>query len=64
MIAQEPRLAYSCRELSELLGVSHKAVYDRVKAGEIGSVRLGKRILIPSEEVERLLDPENSEGVA
>lgn len=65
MSATEPRLAYGVSELAGLIGVSKKAVYDRVKSGEIRSGRLGKKILIPAEEVERLLDSESDqEGVA
>lgn len=53
--AQEPRY-YRAKDVAWFLGISPAAVYRMVAAGELQAVRAGKRmLLIPAEEVERLL---------
>ena len=44
---------YSVKELSEILGVSRSLIYAKVEAGVLPCKRLGKRILIPYDFVER-----------
>ncbi len=61
------KTALSVRELSESLGVHRNTVYRAVQRGELRSVRIGKRLLIPTAEVERLAgkgDPAQGEGGA
>jgi excisionase family DNA binding protein len=45
------RLAYSVREAAEALGVSADLVRDLIRRGELRGVRVGRRVLIPSEEL-------------
>ena len=45
---------FSIRKTAEILQVSNLTVWRRVQAGEIPSVRLGKRVLIPDTFFERL----------
>ena len=49
------RVAYSPNETARALGLSLNHVYDLLRSGTIPSVRLGKRILIPRAELERML---------
>jgi len=44
----------SIPEAAVLLGVSRSTIYNRLRTGELRSVRIGRRRLIPSEELERL----------
>jgi excisionase family DNA binding protein len=45
--ASEESLAYTVREAAALLGIDKHNLYAFVKKGDIPSVRLGKKILIP-----------------
>jgi excisionase family DNA binding protein len=42
-------------ELAEQLGISRNAAYEAIKRGEIPSIRIGRRYLVPGDTVERLL---------
>jgi excisionase family DNA binding protein len=48
------RLAYSPAEFSKGLGIGVATVRRKLKAGEISSTRLGRRILIPATEFLRI----------
>jgi excisionase family DNA binding protein len=50
-----PRLAYSVSEAAQLIGVSVRSVRYLLKAGRLGYARLGRRIVIPHRDLERLL---------
>ncbi len=50
------RLTYSVEEAAELLGISRNSAYEAVRKGELPTVRLGRRILIPRSRLETLLD--------
>jgi excisionase family DNA binding protein len=52
--ATTDRLAYSPRELAELLGVTRQHIHNLIARGEIASVKLGSRRLIHHTTVERL----------
>ncbi len=54
------RLAYSPPELSRVTGLSIATIYRKLASREIASSRLGRRILIPSAELERLLRPQEA----
>lgn len=45
----------SVEEAGRLLGISRGSAYEAVKAGEIPSVRLGRRIVVPTAALRRLL---------
>lgn len=53
------RLAYSPREVSELLGVHINTILKYVDRGVLPAQRLGKRILIPATELEKWLQEHN-----
>lgn len=42
-------------ELAKMLSVTRQTIYNRVKDGSIKSIKIGKAIRIPEEEVDRIL---------
>jgi excisionase family DNA binding protein len=44
----------SVQEAADRLGVSRSTIYNKLKAGEISSVTIGSRRLIPMTEIRRL----------
>jgi excisionase family DNA binding protein len=49
------RLVFSVEEARKQLGLSRGLVYEAIRRGEIPSIRIGRRILIPCAALERLL---------
>ena len=60
--APSDRLAYSVPEAARLLGISRDLAYDLVASGTIGSVRLGRRLVVPRRALEDLLDRLSAES--
>ena len=56
MDTQNERLAYTVEEARKLLGLGRGSMYEAVRRGDIGAVRIGRRLLIPKAELQRLLD--------
>jgi excisionase family DNA binding protein len=52
----ERPLVYTVTQTASLLGISRTHAYELVSRGELGHVRLGRRIVIPRRALERLLD--------
>jgi excisionase family DNA binding protein len=46
---------FTVEEAAQLLGISRSFAYEAVQRGEIPSMRIGKRILVPKAALERLL---------
>ena len=42
-------------ELAKMLSVTRQTIYNKVKDGSIKSIKIGKAIRIPEEEVDRIL---------
>jgi excisionase family DNA binding protein len=55
----DQRLTISVEEAGRLLGISRGLAYMLVNRGDIPSVRLGRRIVVPRRALDRLLDPPN-----
>jgi excisionase family DNA binding protein len=55
------RLTYTVEEAAEIVGVGRSAAYAAVRTGDIPSIRVGRRLLVPRRALERLLgiNPEN-----
>ena len=49
------RLAYSPDEAAELLGISTELIHDLLRAGQLGSVKAGRRRLIGKHHLEAFL---------
>ena len=50
------RRTLTVAEAAQALGISRALAYDLVRRGEIASLRLGRRIVIPERVVDALLD--------
>ncbi|MFN7936586.1 MAG: helix-turn-helix domain-containing protein [Bryobacteraceae bacterium] len=49
------RLTLTPTEAGQLLGLGRNSTYDAIRRGQIRSIRLGRRILIPRSEITRIL---------
>ncbi len=47
---------YTIQELSILLGLSDNSIRMRIKRGQLKAKKLGKRVLIPKSEVDKLIN--------
>ena len=52
-----PRAAYSLDEAAQSLGLSRRMLYELMDAGKLSTVKLGKRRLVPAQELARLVTP-------
>ena len=50
---------FTVEEAAEVLGIGRNSAYEGVRTGEIPSVRIGKRILVPRAALERRLQVAN-----
>ena len=50
------KLVLTVSEVAQLLGLSRNSAYQGVMKGEIPSVRVGKRILVPRIALEKMLE--------
>ena len=50
------RLVYTVAEAGKLLGLSRNLTYESIRMGQIPSIRVGRRILIPRAALIRLLE--------
>lgn len=51
----EKRLVFTVEEAAQLLGISRSFAYEAVQRGDIPSMRIGRRILVPKAALQRLL---------
>ena len=59
----DERLTLTVEEAATLLGISRAFAYEAVNKGEIPSIRIGRRILVPKVALERFLaNPPETEG--
>jgi excisionase family DNA binding protein len=49
------RQTYRLQEVAKILGVGRNQAYEAAKRGEIPSIKVGKRVLVPRAALERLL---------
>ena len=50
------RLVYSVAEAGKLLNLSRGSTYEGIRTGQIPSVKIGRRILVPRAALDRLLE--------
>ena len=50
------RLTYTVEEAGRLLGLSRNSTYEAARTGELPTIRLGRRLLVPRAALERLLE--------
>ena len=61
------RLTYTVDQAGRLLGISRNSAYQRAAEGQLHTIRLGRRLLVPKAALDRLLDADahmstNAEG--
>jgi excisionase family DNA binding protein len=59
---QIERLAYSPTELAQALGCTRQHIQNLIARGEIDSIKLGRKRLIPRHVVDKLLDGQAESG--
>ncbi len=55
---EEKRLTLTVEEAAEVLGISRAFAYEAARRGDIPSIRIGRRILVPKAALNRLLSGE------
>ena len=55
IIKDANRLTLSVEEAGKMLGLSRGLMYEAVRTGQIPSIRIGRRILIPRAALHRML---------
>jgi excisionase family DNA binding protein len=50
-----PRILVSVTETARILGISRSYAYELVSSGFLGSVKLGRRVLVPVTAIEELV---------
>ena len=51
------RLTFTVDEVARLLGVSRSGAYDSITRGEIPSLNIGRRVLVPRDAFLEMLQP-------
>jgi excisionase family DNA binding protein len=49
------RKTYNIEEAGRLLGVGRNQAYDAAKTGQIPTIKIGKRLLVPKAALDRML---------
>lgn len=49
-------LVLTVEQARKLLGLSRSLIYQAINSGQIPSIRIGRRILIPTAQLERLIN--------
>jgi excisionase family DNA binding protein len=60
----EERRTVTIEEAGRELGISRNGAYEAAKRGEIPTIKIGRRILVPRAALDRLLSGEAAEGRA
>jgi excisionase family DNA binding protein len=55
-VPPQSRLTLTVEEVAATLGISRAFAYEAVRRGEIPSIRIGRRVLVPRAALKRLLD--------
>lgn len=63
-MADAAPLTYTVEEAAALLGISRGLAYDLVRRGEIVSVQLGRRLVVPRARLLAMLDATPTNGQA
>ena len=59
----DEKLIVSVGDCAHLLGLSRSSCYEGIRRGEIPHLKIGRRILIPKVQLERLLQAGKSDGI-
>ena len=57
MIKEKPEsLTYSVELAGKLLGISRPSAFEAARRGDIPTIRIGRRILVPKKALQKMLD--------
>lgn len=56
----ETKLTLTVPQAAEVLGISRVLAYELVARGELPTVRLGRRVVVPRRALERFIDDEQA----
>ena len=61
-IMEQPfsRRSYTVEEAAQLLGIGRNHAYEAAKRGDIPSIKIGKRIVVPKAALDRMLSADRS----
>ena len=62
--ATQQRATYAICEAAEILGIGRNQAYEAARRGEIPTIRIGGRILVPKAALDKMLEMVGREGVA
>jgi excisionase family DNA binding protein len=54
--AKKERLTYNIEEAGQLLGCGRNQAYLAARAGQIPTIKIGKRLLVPKAALDRMLE--------
>jgi excisionase family DNA binding protein len=57
---QDDRLTYKIAEAARLLGVGRNQAYAAAQCGQLPSIRIGTRVLVPKNALDRMLRDGNA----
>ncbi len=60
-MADEERVTMTVPEAAKALGIGKNQGYEAARAGQIPTIRIGKRLLVPRAAFERLLEADTSQ---
>jgi excisionase family DNA binding protein len=60
----EERRTYTILEAQRLLGIGRNQIYEAAKAGDIPTIKIGKRVLVPKALFDRILPGGKPDGEA
>ncbi len=60
MQREAERLTYDIEEAGKLLGLGRNASYEAAKRGDLPTIRIGRRLLVPKAALHRLLNGESA----
>lgn len=52
---EQQKLGYSVPEAGQLLGIGRNLAYEAAKTGEIPTVKIGNRLIVPKAALDRML---------
>ena len=58
------RLTVTVEEAAKILGIGRNSTYQAVARGDIPAIRVGRRLLIPRVQIERLLSGEKRPSIS
>lgn len=57
-----PKLTLTVEEAAELLRIGRGSAYELVRSGRLRAVKIGRRILIPSDAINEFCTPHKTQG--